>query len=45
MKQNHRLWHGRLWIILSLVIASVLFLAISLRPKKILQNIKIEKIN
>lgn len=45
MKHSQRVWHGRVWIILSLVIFAVLFMAIYLRPTQKIQNLKIENSN
>lgn len=38
MKSSHRLWHGRLWITLSVLIVVVLIMAVIFRPKIIPQN-------
>ncbi|MBE8163100.1 MAG: hypothetical protein HAW63_03850 [Bdellovibrionaceae bacterium] len=39
MKSRHRLWHGRLWVSLSILIVLVLVLAVILRPKPIPQDL------
>lgn len=38
MKSSHRLWHGRLWITLTIIIVVVLTMSVIFRPKIISQN-------